>query len=85
MKLRNIDLCVALAASFSPGGTSAFIATNCPRVLEVSTIRRQLATQSSTGADLGLLAGGVSVSRSHVILLTNGGGATHVSFYLHKG
>ena len=40
-------------------------------------------------AHLGLLAEGVSVSRSHVMLLTNrgggGGGATHVLLYLYKG
>ena len=34
-----------------------------------------------------LVGRGVSVSRSHVILLTNRGGGRHmfVSFYLHKG
>ena len=32
-----------------------------------------------------LVGRGVSVSRSHVVLLTEGGGTTHVSFYLQNG
>ena len=37
------------------------------------------------GADLGLFAGGVSVSRSHMSSTYEpGGGATHVSFYFYR-
>ena len=54
---------------------------NCRNVLMVDYI-----SLPGPGADIGLLAGGVSDSRSHMsFYLPTGGRGRHVSFNLQKG
>ena len=51
------------------------------RILEIKVVTNTDITRGGSR----LVCGGASVNRSHVILLTNGGGERYVSFYLHKG